>query len=110
MSSFQSRKLLNGLIGVRKTNIPAIGLKNNVNLVYELPDEFIPDTLEVMLEGITLNSNQSDPTRDVTITVTGPGAFKEFTIVLQPDVPNALNQPPCQGESLLVAYQTRVTC
>lgn len=110
MSSFQSRKLLNSEIGVRKTNVGVAGAINGVNTTYETPDEFIPGTLEVLLEGITLNSDQSDPTRDVNITKTGPKAYKEFTIITQPDNPNGLNSPPCQGESLKVNYQRRVRC
>ena len=87
-----------------------IGLKNNSNLVYETPDEFIPGTEEILLEGITLNGDVLDPIRDYDVTLVGANAHKEITLRLESNVRNQIHSPPKQGESLHAAYQTRVVC
>lgn len=110
MSSFQSRKLLNSLVGQRRTNVPLIGDKNNVNLVFETPDEFIPGTEEIVLEGIDLNGDTTDPNKDYSVTTTGAKANREITLIVDTNVKNQIHSPPKQKESLLANYQRRITC
>lgn len=87
-----------------KHEIP-VGDKNNQNLTYETAFEFIPGTLEVVLSGMMLNGNQSDPRRDFVVTAGNKG----FTLLLMPNDPDRLNSPPRQFETLFVNYRKRIT-
>ena len=87
------------------TSIIPTGSKNNVNLEYFLPDEYIAGTLEVFLSGNRLNGDQSDPDRDYTEDSTA----KRFIIELDPENQHRLNAPPFQGEGFIVNYRKRIT-
>ena len=80
---------------IRRNVIP-IGLKNNVNLVYTLPDvdRASPGTLEVWLSCVKLTPDSF---------VLAPD-FRSFTVVLDPLDPFKLNCPPQQNEPLFVDY------
>ena len=86
-----------------------IGARDGSNLTYQTQYRFQPGSLEVYLSGDKMNANQSDPERDLDVTTTGANAFKEFTFIIKPNVPEALCDPPCQGESLLVNYRRCAT-
>lgn len=106
MSSLQTK--------IRKTGrvycVIPVGVKDGVNLVYQFPDEFLPETLEVFLGGLKLNGDQSDPDRDYTVTTTGPNAFKEITIEIDPSEPHRLNVAPCPNEELCANYDKKNIC
>ena len=81
------------------------GLKDKINLHYRTEFEFIPGSLQVILSGVELNGNQSDPERDFTV----DGDNKGFTLVLAPNAAHRLNSPPRQYEPLHVNYLKRIT-
>jgi len=82
------------IIEFRKNIIP-IGNKNGINLSFQAPEEFDPNTVEVFLSGLFLNK-----TLDFTIKPDN----KTFIIVLEPNDPTRLNVPPLQDESLRINY------
>ena len=92
-------------MGIYMTSVTPAGSKNNVNLEYFVPDEYIPGTLEVFLSGVRLNGNQSDSKRDYTEDSTA----KRFIIELDSENQNRLNAPPFQDEGLIVNYRKRIT-
>jgi hypothetical protein len=92
-------------MGIYITSIRPTGLKNNMNLEFFLPDEYIAGTLEVFLSGNRLNGDQGDPNRDYTEDSTN----KRFIIELDPENPDRLNAPPLQGEQFIVNYRKRIT-
>jgi len=92
-------------MGIYMTSIIPTGSKNNANLEYFLPDEYIAGTLEVFLSGNRLNGDQSDPDRDYTEDSTA----KRFIIELDPENQHRLNAPPFQGEGFIVNYRKRIT-
>ena len=91
--------------GIPKHNIIPTGIKNRVNLVYTVVEEFIPGTLEVYLSGDKLNGDQTDVDRDYN----EAGNFKGFTLLIDASKPHRLNAPPFQDESLYVNYVKRIT-
>lgn len=87
-----------------KHEIP-IGSKNRVNVSYRTQFEFVVNSLEVILSGITLNGNQLDPNRDFDVHLDNQG----FTLLLSPSSASSLNKPPRQDEPLFVNYGKRIT-
>jgi len=85
-----------------KVNIHPIGEKNNVNLIFTLPDNetFVDRKLEVYLSGNHLNGDQDDPERDFSYLPDRSG----FTVILDPEKWWRLNCPPLQYESLEITY------
>lgn len=77
------------------TNRPPIGMKNGVNLVFEAPEDFDPDTLQIFLSGLFL---------DLGLDYTIANDNKTFTIVLEPSDPSRLNVAPMQNESFRLNY------
>jgi len=78
-----------------KKHILPIGDKDGVNLEFESPERFNPDTLEIFLSGLFLDKNT-----DFEIL---PGDQK-FRILLEPNEPTRLNCPPLQGEPFTMNY------
>lgn len=79
---------------IRKNIIPD-GIKNGVNLTFEIPEKADPESIEVFLSGISL-----DPIMDFIIGID----LKTITIVVEPADPTRLNCPPLQYESLKLNY------
>lgn len=92
-------------VGIPVKNVQPIGLRNNVNLTYSTPDEFIPGSLEVFLSGFKLNGDPTDPDRDYSELVTNNG----FILHIDPMKSHRLNSPPKQFESLATNYSKRIT-
>lgn len=92
--------------GVPVTHEIPIGDKNRQNLEFETEFEFIPGTLQVVLSGMLLNGNQSDPARDFEVDTS---TYKKFTLLLAPNDASRLNSPPRQYETLFVNYRKRIT-
>lgn len=85
-----------------KLNIHPIGLKNNQNLIFILPDGelFKEGRINVYLSCLRLNGDQTDSERDFDYLPDRSG----FTLNLDPSKRWRLNCPPLQDESLLVDY------
>jgi len=87
------------IVGIPIKNEVAEGQKNCFNLVYTTTYEFIPDTLEVFLDGNKLTQGL-----DFIEALDHMG----FTIILDPASPNRLASPPRDDEDLVVSYCRRV--
>ena len=85
-----------------KVNVHPIGEKNNLNLIYVIPDSetFIYGKLEVYLSGNHLNGDQDDPERDFSYLPDRSG----FQIIIDPEKWWRLNSPPLKYESLEITY------
>ena len=75
-----------------------IGEKDGSNLVFEAPEQFITETLQIYLSGLHL-----DRGIDYFVDVDN----KTFTIILMPSDPTRLNVPPLQDEKFSMNYVKR---
>lgn len=77
------------------TGVAPVGSKNGNNLIFEAPDVFDPETLQVFLSGLFLSLGL-----DYTI----ENDNKTFTIVIEPNDPDRLNKAPLQNEPFRLNY------
>ena len=96
-------------VGIPVKNEIPIGSIDGVNLSFLTMFEFVDGTLEVFLDGLKLNGNQTDAERDFDVISVGPNTNKGFTLLLDSDRAMRLHEPPCYGESLIVSYGKRIT-
>jgi len=84
--------------GVLVKNVTPTGAIDCDNIDYTVPDEFVPGTLEIWLDGIKLDGNQFTENLD----------HKGFQLVIDPNNKNGLQEPVSPSESLSVNYCKKV--
>ena len=76
-------------------DVTPIGDKNCVNLEFQAPEEFVPETLQIFLSGIHL-----DRGKDYAVQPDN----RTFIILLEPNDPTRLNKAPFGDEKLSMNY------
>jgi hypothetical protein len=84
--------------GLQQKNISPAGANNCVNIDYTVPEEFVPGTLEIWLDGIKIDPDCYTENLD----------HLGFQLLIDPAGKNSLQEPLDPSESLRVNYCKKV--